>query len=354
MVAAAAVGTALAVSALLVHGRTRRTERDNPPTGRFVRADGVHLHYVERGRGQPLVLLHGNGSQGDEFDIAGLLDAASKQYRVIVFDRPGFGHSERPLDRTWTPEAQAALLHKALRLIGVDNAIVFGHSWGAQVGLAMALNHPGMVKSLVLASGYYYATPRIDVLPMSLPAVPLLGTLLRYTVTPWLGALSWPLTLRKLFRPSAIAPTFARQFPMWMTLRPSQLRASAAEAALMIPAAIGLRSRYAELQMPVVLIAGDGDRVVSAQRQTVRLHDALPLSEMRLVPGAGHMFHHVHPFEAMLAIDRAAQAHEVGKITGVAAFGSQSKVERTRQATASPAADYSDAAHDKTFYSTSP
>ena len=50
---------------------------------------------------------------------------------VIVFDRPGFGHSNRPRRTIWTPEAQADFLHEALERIGVSRATVLGHSWGA-------------------------------------------------------------------------------------------------------------------------------------------------------------------------------------------------------------------------------
>ena len=53
---------ALAASAILNRVLAKKAERHNPPTGRFITVDGVRLHYVERGTGSPLVLLHGNGS----------------------------------------------------------------------------------------------------------------------------------------------------------------------------------------------------------------------------------------------------------------------------------------------------
>jgi pimeloyl-ACP methyl ester carboxylesterase len=66
-----------------------------------------------------------------DFQSSGLIDLAAKTYRVIVFDRPGYGHSDRPRDTVWTPEAQADLINAALLQIGVSRAIVVGHSWGA-------------------------------------------------------------------------------------------------------------------------------------------------------------------------------------------------------------------------------
>ena len=101
---------------------------------------------------------------------------AAKTYRVIVFDRPGFGHSERPRSTIWTADAQADLIHEALSRMGVSRAIVLGHSWGASVAVALALKYEPMVKALVLASGYYYPTVRADVVALSGPAVPVLET----------------------------------------------------------------------------------------------------------------------------------------------------------------------------------
>jgi len=96
-VAASAVAiAALAAIAVVNRHLAKKAEHDNPPAGSFLELNGVRLHYVERGSGEPLVLLHGNGSMIQDFESSGLIDLAAKNYRVIVFDRPGFGHSDRP------------------------------------------------------------------------------------------------------------------------------------------------------------------------------------------------------------------------------------------------------------------
>ena len=67
---AAMVGVAaLAISALVNSRLAKDAERRNPPKGRFLEIDGVRLHYVERGKGEPLVLLHGNGSMIQDFEF---------------------------------------------------------------------------------------------------------------------------------------------------------------------------------------------------------------------------------------------------------------------------------------------
>lgn len=303
-----AAGAALAASALVVQQRARKAERDNPPIGNFIEVDGIRLHYVERGQGQPLVLLHGDGSMIQDLQLSGLLDMAAGKYRVIAFDRPGYGYSERPRTTIWTPQAQAALLHKALQQLGVEQPIVLGHSWGTLVAIALGLDYPDDVKSLVLLSGYYYPTPRLDVPLLSPPAVPIIGDLMRFTVSPLIGRLIWPMMKRRIFEPADVPARFDEQFPVWMTLRPSQLRASAAESALMIPAAFSLRHRYHELTMPVIIMSGDGDRHVDRHVHSEQLHRELPHSILHITHGAGHMLHHFAPHEVMSAIDEAAVA----------------------------------------------
>jgi pimeloyl-ACP methyl ester carboxylesterase len=303
---AAAAFSALTLAAVYNRHRADRAERDNPPAGRFVEVDGVRLHYVERGQGEPLVLLHGNGSMVQDFQSSGLLRMAAKKYRVITFDRPGFGYSERPRSVIWTPEAQADLIHAALTKLGVTRAIVLGHSWGASVAAALGQKYPGAVAGLVLASGYYYPSARADVVFASGPAVPIVGDLMRYTLAPLLGRAMWPLVLRKIFGPAPTPQKFAG-FPKEMALRPSQIRATAAESALMIPNALAMRDDYADLKMPVVIISGDDDRLIDIH-QSARLHEEIAQSSLHRVRGAGHMVHQTAPGALMAAIDEAAAA----------------------------------------------
>ncbi len=296
---------ALAVSAIVNRQLATRAERRSRPIGRFIEVNGVRLHYLERGKGNPLVLLHGNGGMIQDFETSGLIEIAAKRYRVIVFDRPGYGYSERPRGTIWTPDAQAELLHRALEQLGIARSIVLGHSWGASVAIALALKYPQAVSALILASGYYYPSIRADVIALSQPAVPVIGDILRHTVSPFVSRLLWPLLMRKIFGPAPVPKKFDR-FPKEMAVRPSQLRASAAESFLMIPDALAFRGRYADLRMPVVIIAGEQDRFVDIEKQSSRLHRQIKQSVFHRVRGAGHMVHQTATGEVMSAIDEAA------------------------------------------------
>jgi pimeloyl-ACP methyl ester carboxylesterase len=292
--------------AILVFVSARAAERKNPPIGRFLEVDGVRLHYFEKGQGEPILLLHGNGTMIQDFLTSGVVDALSRSHRVLLFDRPGFGYSSRPRGRLWTPTAQARVIQNALRQLQVDRAVVVGHSWGTLVAIALALNHGGRVRSIVLLSGFYFPRFRFDALVLSPPAIPVIGDVLRYTIAPVLGLILMPLLLRAVFGPSPIPAPFAKEFPISLMLRPSQIRASAAEAGLMIPAARELRRRYHELTQPVLIMAGTDDRIVTTEGQSRRLRAELGNSEFREIAKTGHMVHHSVPGQVASAIHQAA------------------------------------------------
>jgi len=150
----AAGAIALAGAAAIVNYRARAAERAHPPRGSFVTTNGVRLHYIERGRGVPVVFLHGNGVTAEDFLVSHILDTAAEHYHAFAFDRPGFGHSERSWMRSWPADAQAALLPEAFSLLGIERPILLGHSWGTMVALALDLDHPETVSGVVLTSGH--------------------------------------------------------------------------------------------------------------------------------------------------------------------------------------------------------
>jgi pimeloyl-ACP methyl ester carboxylesterase len=297
-----AAGGALAGLALVNRTLAERAKRDHPPIGRFLDVDGVRLHYLERGSGPPILFVHGNGTMIEDWIISGVMDDLAKTNRVIAVDRPGFGHSSRPRGTQWTANRQAALLAEFLQRLDVENAVVGGHSFGALVTAAMALNHPQRLRAVALLGGYYYPTPRIDAWLVAPSAIPGIGDVLRHTVIPLLGhALRRRFTAR-LFGPAPVTDAWRELFPWSMALRPSGIRAGSADAALMIPAAAALAPRYPEIDLPVAIVAGRGDRMVHTPTQSERLHQALPKSRLQLHDGIGHMVHHNAPGEVAAAI----------------------------------------------------
>lgn len=299
----AITSTAVAI-ATWVERRARRADRVNTPEGQFIEVDGVRLHCVERGEGPAVVLIHGNNVWWRDFLASGLIDLLARHHRVIAFDRPGFGHSERPRDRLWTPSAQAGLIAAAMRQLGVGPAAVVGHSMGSMVALAMALDHPEQMRSLVLLSGYCFPKLRVDALMAAPVALPVLGDVMRYTVTALSARALLDSSVKQMFAPNDVPADFMTIMTREMLVRPIQLRANAEDAAFMMPTAGQLSERLDELQMPVTVIAGEKDTVVDVDAHSARLHATLPSSRLIIVPGAGHMVHHVAQRQITEAVSR--------------------------------------------------
>ena len=92
-----------------------------------------------------------------------------------------------------------------------------------------------------------------------------------------------------------------------MAMRPSQIRASSVDGALMTPGALALRGDYKNLTLPVAIVAGDGDKVVF-KRRSERLAEKIPGSVLQVVKGAGHMVHHLAPRQVAQAVEDVAEA----------------------------------------------
>ena len=127
------------------------------PGDKFAEVDGVNLRYTETGTAPPtLLLLHDFGSS--VFSWRKVTGALGEQARVIAFDRPGFGLSERPavapgetgVQNPYTPEAQVALSVGLLDKLGVKKAVLIGNSAGGAVAVNFALTYPERVAGLVL------------------------------------------------------------------------------------------------------------------------------------------------------------------------------------------------------------
>lgn len=298
---------ATALTALAVREAARAVERAHPPHGTFFDLGDVRLHVLMRGAGEPILYLHGNGAMIQEVEATGLVDALSATHRVIIPDRPGFGHSTRPRHVAWTPERQARAIAELLSRIAPGPVTVVAHSWGTLVALALALDHPAHVSGLVLVSGLYFPEARSDIV-LAAPAIPIVGDIMRYTVSPLAGWAIAERLIQKAFAPNPVTPRFRAEFPIGMALRPWQLRAAAEEIAMMQTAPARLSARYGQLACPVTLLAGRADQIVDSRRHTERLAAQLPQAKIAVIENVGHMLPHIVPTEVMRAATETTAA----------------------------------------------
>ena len=277
---------ALGVLTLRTIVDVRHAETAFPPVGQFAEVDGVRMHYLAKGAGRPVVLLHGNPGFVQDFALgpSNVFDMLATQYRVIAVDRPGHGYSGRPSNAGTTPIEQARLLHDLLRQLGVERPVLVGHSWGGGLALIYAERYPRDVAGLVLVAARGYPTPERADPVYAVNRIPVIGQLFRVTLLPPIGQRLLARRLTSAYAPDSVrADHVAAARAFW--LRPSQVAATVWDTKNLQIALDSSSRRYGEIAIPVVIVVGDHDRGLDESR---RLQSAIPGAELRVLPGTGH------------------------------------------------------------------
>jgi pimeloyl-ACP methyl ester carboxylesterase len=147
--------SALLMASMLLFA-TSAVAQEPQPAAKDAAVFGYKLHYLEAGRGDPVILLHGSGGEGARWmpTIQGL----SGSFRVIALDQVGFGQSDKPLTIYHTG-VFAGFLSQFMKTIGVPKATVMGQSMGAGVALYLTVHHPEMVERLIMVDGGGFRGP---------------------------------------------------------------------------------------------------------------------------------------------------------------------------------------------------
>lgn len=267
---------------------------------KFIEINGVNVHYKTWGQGEPtFILLHGFGAS--IFSWREVTEPLSQYGTVIAYDRPAFGLTERPMEWTgespYSPQSQVNMVIGLMDKLGVKKAILVGNSAGGTVSMMTALQHPERVQALILVD----------------PAV--------YTGG---GAPSWMRPLLNTPQFNRLGPLFARQLQAQGTefLKtawhdPSKITPEIFEgyqkplrienwdkALWQLTVASqdsGLVEHLSEFTMLTLVITGDDDRIVPTE-QSLRLADALPNAELKVISQSGHLPHEEKPVEFMKAV----------------------------------------------------
>jgi pimeloyl-ACP methyl ester carboxylesterase len=300
--------TLVATSLVLAGGKVvtdrlvARNEAAYPPAGELLRVEGLSMHVVRAGAGRPVVYIHGAKGSVNDFTYS-LRDSLARHYLAVAVDRPGCGASERPGSDGAEPTTQARLIHGAVRALTREPVVLIGHSLGAAVALAYALDHPQDVAAVVTLNGY--------VMPLGRPHSPLahvigtamLGPLFLNTLLVPVGYAVGTLLLRAAFAPDAAPPGYAPA-ALANALSPTHMANDSTDLRVIDRALELLAARYERLSMPIVAVTGLEDRVIYP-RQSRRLCEIAPHGELIAIPGAGHLAHFTHPEAVVAAVRRA-------------------------------------------------
>ena len=127
------------------------TTGDNPEIGATADSNGIKTNYLEAGKGDPVVLIHGSGPGVTSYANWRLvLPALAENFRVVAPDMVGFGFSERPANIEYGVQTWADQVVGLMDTLELPKAHLVGNSFGGAIALRIATQHPDRVGKLVL------------------------------------------------------------------------------------------------------------------------------------------------------------------------------------------------------------
>lgn len=271
-----------------------------PPAGRFVEVEGGRLMVVEAGPKEPgpgrgtVLLVHGaSGNAEDPMRALGRR-LAGEAFRVVAFDRPGLGWSDRVGGaEAASPAVQGRMIREGLGRLGIAHAIVVGHSLAGAVATSMALESPDLVSGLVLLSPVTHPWPNgtiSDVYRAS--TARFLGGVFAHTLVAPAGMVSMRSMVAAVFAPQPAPDDFVDGASLPLILRPSTFLANAEDVAGLHDFVRGQSGRYGAIRVPTTIVAGDADRIVSTDIHARRIATEIEGARLLVLPGIGHMPHY--------------------------------------------------------------
>jgi pimeloyl-ACP methyl ester carboxylesterase len=301
------VAIALLVLAAITQAGVLLIERSHGPAGRMIDVTGGRLHVIDVGpqnaSSLPVVLIHGASSNLESMRQP-LGDLLSRNYRVIMIDRPGHGWSTRNDLSDSTPAIQARMIDEALGKLGVDRALIVGHSWGGALAPAMAVNHPERVAGLVMLAPVTHRWNGGVAWYHNLGAAPVIGHLFAHTLALPSGLLMLNPGARGAFQPQAVPDNYVRATALALLLRPREFLANAWDMSTLKEAVIAQMPRYAEIKIPVIILHGDVDKSVYLTTHSQNFVKAVPHAELIVLPGVGHLVQNAATERVVAAIEQ--------------------------------------------------
>jgi len=260
---------------------------------RFIKVDGVSMHYQEAGDiiSPPMVLIHGFASSNLVWSKV-LLPLADTGFRVIAPDLPGYGYSGKPRHLDYTITSQAAMVVSFLKQLGIERMILVGSSYGGAVAATIALDHPTLVEKLILVGAVTNNKPTRYML-MRLFGSPVIGdilspllasslTLLRRRMKRVYDRHSWVLDERRVQARHLPLRTRGTHRAIIRTVRRWDADRISRDAHL--------------ISQPSLIMWGENDREVPL-RDGERIHQEIPSSRFIVFRECGHIPHEEYPTE---------------------------------------------------------
>lgn len=298
----------LACGALVTGILSRSAEADFPARGSFVHASPSRLHYLDAGKGRPLVLLHGAFGSSQDFSAA-LFPALGRTHRVLAFDRPGHGWSDRIPGVVNTPRVQAEALRSALHELGIERPVLFGFSYGGAVALAWAVAYPDDPAALVLVNPASHPWPGGPSRAYSLPALPVLGPLFTHTLATPIARMLSRSSTENAFAPLPLAADFDARSPVRLELTPARFQANCEDLRVLADCLAEEAPGYPRIRVPTLILSSREDHVASFAIHSESLTREIPGARLVVFSPAGHQLPYTHSDELVAETRRFLAEH---------------------------------------------
>jgi len=275
-----------------VDGGRQDTQCEQPKEA-YLQIENTRIRYVEAGTGTAVVMIHGNAGSVDDFDFKSL-GQLCRDHRLIAVDRPGHGKSDRPNGSDSTLQYQTRLLHEALLRLGVTRPVLVGHSWGGALALAYAVDYPNELSAIILLAPAAYADEGGDQFLRLVLKTPVVDDVSIALGRVLFGKHILKKELAKAFYPESVPDDYlAYASSLW--LQPKQLRSYFEDEFSLNKDLERISKQYSDIRIPVVIVTGDHDKVVSAKHNAYRLKTSIAQAQLVELPNTGHQVPQTHP-----------------------------------------------------------
>ncbi len=259
-----------------------------PPEGRFVTIMGNRMHYLEQGKGDPILMIHGLGGVAQNFSYS-VMGQLAKTHRVIAIDRPGSGYSLRHPQSSASLAVQADVVAGLIDALKLEKPLIVGHSLGGAVALATALRHPDKVSRLALVAPLTHMPTETSKAFAALGVTwPWLRRLVAWTLATPGSILQREKVMDIVFGPESVPKDFPVRGGGLLGLRPSQFIAASEDMNALPDVLPMMQQQYPSMTMPVAVLYGRQDRILDYREQGEAIAAAAPNAELELIDG-GHM-----------------------------------------------------------------
>lgn len=275
-----------------------------PFTDHWMPYQDGHVHYIDEGKGIPILLLHGNPTWS--YLYRNVVKELSNEYRLIALDYPGFGMSKAPSNYQFTPQEHSQVVKAFIEYADIKNFVLVVQDWGGPIGLNYAVGHRENLRGLVLMNTW--AWPAI--LPMWLFSLVIGGWPLGYWLQTRRNFFAKNLVPNGIYHSEKITeelkkaytdpfPTLDSRIPTWIF--PRQIRKARTWLT-------EIESKLSNLSdLPTQILWGTKDSAGFPLSAMEKWQTYLPLNETEVLNDASHYVQEDRPDRVVASIQRVLE-----------------------------------------------